>query len=365
MSGFRSKARLADAILRVEKDPTRIIDLVREFVEANVPGEGKEFANAILDFIALIPPERVTLILELLQLVLDIVGLFPGLGEPLDALNAAISLGREEYLSAGLSAASMVPVVGAIPGAGKALRRINVIIKFADALPAGIRGVLLDLLAGLKDELASLASRKISDIVNGLKRRINEATDRLRMAAKKKDDAPRPGGAGKKKASSNSPKEDAIPAAPPPGKPKPKPDPLNKTPAQKPNGGDSSSDAMEPAEVGTSPTTEVASRVIAGNIELGKLIKDVARSKIGPAQKVEALIEGSAKISGITFERISNIPGTEAVFLGKPGPNGTPLLAVLKDGRVLEGSKELGLIKDPSAATTGFRINVSKLREKR
>ena len=229
---YRTTLRLTDAILRVKEDPTRIIDLIREFVDANIPGEGKELAHSILDFIALIPPEHTAIILEFLQLMLDIVGLFPGLGEPLDALNAAISLGREEYLSAGLSAASLVPVVGAIPGAGKALRRINAIIKFADALPAGIRDVLLDLLTGLKDELASLASRKISDIVSGLKRRINEAADRLRLAAKKKDDAPLPGGSGKKKANTSSSQGDAV-SDTRPSKPPPKPDPEGVKPSKK------------------------------------------------------------------------------------------------------------------------------------
>jgi hypothetical protein len=215
----RTPLRIADAINQVETDPSRIIDLIREFVDANIPGEGKELANAILDFVALIPPEHVTLILDFLQLMLDIVGMLPGAGEPADLANAAISAGRGQKLDAVVGVAAMVPIAGALPGIGKALWRIRRIVNLANALPAGLRGILLDLVSGLTDELTSLATKKIKDIVDGLKRRINEATDRLRIFAKKGDDASVPGKSGKQNSPTSLSKGSDSPAEPPPSKP--------------------------------------------------------------------------------------------------------------------------------------------------
>ncbi len=57
--------------------------------------------------------------LDKLQTTLDVGGLVPGLGEPLDLLNAGISLARGDYLGAGLSTAAVIPIVGSTATAGK------------------------------------------------------------------------------------------------------------------------------------------------------------------------------------------------------------------------------------------------------
>lgn len=50
--------------------------------------------------------------LDNVQTTLDVVGLVPGFGEPVDAVNALISLGRGNYADAALSAAAMIPIAG-------------------------------------------------------------------------------------------------------------------------------------------------------------------------------------------------------------------------------------------------------------
>ncbi|MBK1707282.1 RHS repeat protein [Halochromatium glycolicum] len=57
--------------------------------------------------------------LDSLQSTLDLVGFVPGIGEPADLLNAAIYLGRGDTLSAALSGAAIVPVLGIGATAGK------------------------------------------------------------------------------------------------------------------------------------------------------------------------------------------------------------------------------------------------------
>jgi RHS repeat-associated protein len=62
-------------------------------------------------------------LLDGMQTALDVAGLVPGLGEFADGLNGFISLGRGDFVGAGLSFVSMVPVVGdAIGKGGKAAR---------------------------------------------------------------------------------------------------------------------------------------------------------------------------------------------------------------------------------------------------
>ena len=71
-------------------------------------------------------------ILDGLQLALDIVGCVPGYGEAADVINALISLFRGNYLDAGLSTLSVIPIAGWASTIGKNAMHI------ADAL--GIAG---------------------------------------------------------------------------------------------------------------------------------------------------------------------------------------------------------------------------------
>lgn len=69
--------------------------------------------------------------LDGLQLALDVVGMIPIIGEPVDLINAGISVARGDYLGASLSLASMIPIAGNISGAGKIGRRLVLMNKAA------------------------------------------------------------------------------------------------------------------------------------------------------------------------------------------------------------------------------------------
>jgi len=58
-----------------------------------------------------------------------LVGLVPGFGEPADGLNALIYSARGDYLNAGLSAGSMIPVAGWLSTGGKFLKKA---LKYSD-----------------------------------------------------------------------------------------------------------------------------------------------------------------------------------------------------------------------------------------
>lgn len=56
--------------------------------------------------------------IDWLQRGLDVIGLYPGLGEPADVVNAAISAGRDDIEGAVLSIISAIPTVGDLIGKG-------------------------------------------------------------------------------------------------------------------------------------------------------------------------------------------------------------------------------------------------------
>lgn len=60
-------------------------------------------------------------IADWMQVALDVIGLWPGVGEPFDAANAAIYAIREKPLNAFLSAISVIPIYGDIVGKGTKL----------------------------------------------------------------------------------------------------------------------------------------------------------------------------------------------------------------------------------------------------
>lgn len=63
--------------------------------------------------------ESVNTGLDVFQTVLDVVGLIPVIGEPVDLVNGVIYLGRGKYVDAGLSFVAIIPVVGSVGTGGK------------------------------------------------------------------------------------------------------------------------------------------------------------------------------------------------------------------------------------------------------
>ena len=79
-----------------------------------------------------------------------------------------------------------------------------------------------------------------------------------------------------------------------------------------------------------------------GNVRLRKLIEKVKKMKVSAAEKVKFLEKGAAKLDDVTFKKHPNGFNTEGIFKGKPiGAGATkgqsPVLVVMKDGRVLTG----------------------------
>jgi len=90
-------------------------------------------------------------LLDRLQFVLDVGGLIPGYGEPLDCINAAIYALRGDWLNFGLSLASIIPVAGILGTAfkwagrygddvyamGRAMSKLDT-AKYFDEFAAGV-----------------------------------------------------------------------------------------------------------------------------------------------------------------------------------------------------------------------------------
>jgi RHS repeat-associated protein len=68
-------------------------------------------------------------ILDGVQLVLDVLGLIPGLGEFCDGASALISLGRGEYAEAAISVSAMIPFVGWVAGGTKIAMRFRKLFR--------------------------------------------------------------------------------------------------------------------------------------------------------------------------------------------------------------------------------------------
>jgi hypothetical protein len=95
-------------------------------------------------------------LLDGLQFGLDVIGLVPGFGEMADGINGLISLGRGDYVGAGLSFGAMVPVAGWGATTGKFGRRAaNAAGAMGGAGKAGVPASLVG-----DDEAAAVRKRQ-------------------------------------------------------------------------------------------------------------------------------------------------------------------------------------------------------------
>lgn len=88
-----------------------------------------------------------------IQDLLDIAGLVPVVGEFADGINAVICLVRKDYVGAGLSAVSMVPVVGDVIGKGGKLIRHGDEIVGASIMVKNLDGSSADFVGGVRKGL--------------------------------------------------------------------------------------------------------------------------------------------------------------------------------------------------------------------
>jgi hypothetical protein len=132
--------------------------------------------------------------LDALQMLLDVVGLIPGLGAPADILNAIISGARGDWLGAGLSLVGVVPVAGEAATAGKIAKNSE---KYAAAVAKVADEVLPYLPKRVQDKLrpAIDAAKKKIDELGGKKPKAepevppkakDEGTDGKKVKPKKK-----------------------------------------------------------------------------------------------------------------------------------------------------------------------------------
>jgi hypothetical protein len=101
--------------------------------------------------------------LDALQMLLDVIGLVPGVGAPADILNAIISGARGDWLGAGLSVFGVVPIAGEGATAAK-------IAKNADRYAAAVAKVADDMLPHLPASVRD----KLKPAIDAAKRKIDE-----------------------------------------------------------------------------------------------------------------------------------------------------------------------------------------------
>lgn len=80
---------------------------------------------------------------------LDAIGLILGVGEFADGINGVISLGRGDYVSAGLSFASMIPIIG--DAVGKGCKKATI-----DTAKAVMRSSLVPVLETIQDSASEI-----------------------------------------------------------------------------------------------------------------------------------------------------------------------------------------------------------------
>lgn len=126
--------------------------------------------------------------LDALQMLLDVVGLIPGLGAPADILNAIISGARGDWLGAALSLFGAVPVAGEAATAGK-------IAKNSEKYAAAVAKVADEVLPYLPKRLQD----KLRPAIEAAKKKIDE------LGGKKPADAGKPSETPKAKGDSDEP----------------------------------------------------------------------------------------------------------------------------------------------------------------
>ena len=129
------------------------------------------------------------LALDLTQIGLDIAGIFDP--TPIsDGANALISLGRGDWLGAGLSAISMVPYLGDAAKMGKLGKYAQTVAKAIDAARANpaLRQALAPAVQGIADAIAKLPLDKLPQ---GARRQLTTLKELTGIFAKESDAAAR------------------------------------------------------------------------------------------------------------------------------------------------------------------------------
>ena len=124
--------------------------------------------------------------LDWVQGGLDAIGLIPGVGEFADGISCVISLGRGDYVSAGLSFASMIPIIGdAVGKGGKATKQL---VKHSDEIVGLTKQVVNN-----SDNIATGISKAINrvDDVYDVTKAVTKSDNTIKNIYKSIKDAPK------------------------------------------------------------------------------------------------------------------------------------------------------------------------------
>lgn len=125
----------------------------------------------LIEFYTDHPPMTIS---EQLHLLLDIIGLIPGFGEVADGINAIFYAIEGDYVTAGISAAAMLPIAGWVATGGKVVKRG--LVKGAKVAAEVFGKALKEVTEGIAQELIVRYSKKIgSEVFEKMSR---EAFDR-------------------------------------------------------------------------------------------------------------------------------------------------------------------------------------------
>ena len=156
--------------------------------------------------------EELNLISEykLRNFALDVAGLFPGIGEGADVINAIDLAKQGDYISAAFSLVSMIPVAGDIIGKGGKLAMLgskaaqkSVAVGVAKIMPKAIKffkvlvtkygkkfPALKKLIPKLQKELEDFIKKATGETVEAVAQKAKDlSNDQIKKALEKKDDS--------------------------------------------------------------------------------------------------------------------------------------------------------------------------------
>ena len=142
---------------------------------------------------------------KLRNFALDVAGLFPGVGEGADVINAVDLAKQGDYLSSAFSLISMIPVAGDVIGKGGKLAMLGskaaqktVAVGVAKVMPKAITHIttslintaLKKLIPKLQKELEDFVKEATGETVQAVAQKAKDVSnDQIKKALEKKDDS--------------------------------------------------------------------------------------------------------------------------------------------------------------------------------
>ncbi|MBY0586805.1 hypothetical protein K2X85_06490 [bacterium] len=172
------------------RDHRALASALEAIAQRSLPaGEALDAILAAARFIGELPDEAMEVSLDLVELILSIIGLIPGAGAAADAGSGVVAFAREDYLGTALAGAAILPMVGSAAGVARALQKLRQVEAKLAALSLPLQKILLDTLASIGSILSEWTSTPIGLLFARMKGVFNDAAERLRLFAKRKEPA--------------------------------------------------------------------------------------------------------------------------------------------------------------------------------